>query len=403
MPDKLRVLHLVTWLNQGGIETWLVRYLKIVNSSQLWHADVLCRGENEGQLADEARTAGAEVFHLPLSSPSTRNAHRLADFLSKHRYDIVHCHLNALNALVVQAGKLADVPVVAMYHNERLYPQRSGLFARIARPVLSRYAEWLIRYSVRNASYVAPVSRAVMAELERIQGSPISQSSVLYLGTREITPLMPGERDRLRATVFQVEEGTKVVLHVGSFTHQKNHLGVIEAFEKLHQNNSLTRLVLVGTGPLFQEIQSRASQSAAKEAIRILGPRTDVEKLMQAADLFFLPSFHEGLPIVVMEAFAAGLPVVGSRIPSLVEAMGGETSSLAAPTDSAELARRLENVLTNELVAADLRELGNRRYRSDFSLTASTDRIHQVYSQLLSCSKTDHPAMTSAKETVRTF
>ncbi len=139
MPAKRRVLHLVTWLNQGGIETWLIRYLEIANKSGQWQADVLCRGRNTGQLADHAKSLGAGVFHLPLASPTRRNAHRLAEFLTNQRYDVLHCHLNSLNALAIEAAKLANVPVVAMYHNERLYPQRSGIVANITRPLLRWY------------------------------------------------------------------------------------------------------------------------------------------------------------------------------------------------------------------------------------------------------------------------
>ncbi len=145
-------------------------------------------------------------------------------------------------------------------------------------------------------------------------------------------PLTSQERAELRKKTFLANDDAKVVLHVGSFTHQKNHAGIISTFELLHQTCPQARLVLVGSGPLFPEVQARISNSPAKEAIRVLGSRSDVEKLMQAADLFFLPSFHEGLPIVLMEAFSAGLPVVASHIPSLVEAMGGETSNLAVAT-----------------------------------------------------------------------
>ncbi len=383
MNAKRRVLHLVTWLNQGGIETWLIRYLEIANKSEQWQADVLCRGRNPGQMADHAKSLGAGVFHLPLASPTSRNAHRLAEFLTSQRYDLLHCHLNSLNALAIEAAKLANVPVVAMYHNERLYPQRSGIIATVTRPLLRLYTNRLIRYAVKNASFTAPVSRAVMAELERIHGTRIPNSDVLYLGAPATTPLPSKERSELRANTFLAKEDAKVVLHVGSFTHQKNHFGIIATFELLHQACPQAHLVLVGTGPLFQEVQSRISSSPAKDAIKVLGSRSDVEKLMQAADLFFLPSFHEGLPIVLMEAFSAGLPVVASHIPSIVEAMGGETSNLAIPTDYVGLANRLAYVLNNQDAAATLRELGYHRFRTIFCLDASTERLHEVYSQLL--------------------
>ncbi len=116
---------------------------------------------------------------------------------------------------------------------------------------------------------------------------------------------------------------------------------------------------------------------------------------MLASDVFFLPSFHEGLPIVVMEAFAAGLPVVGSRIPSLVEAMGGNTFSLAPATDHDSLASILSRVLSDEAFADQLRAIGHEKYRCDFSLSASTERLHKAYLQLLN----DPSVLASTSET----
>ncbi len=395
MTSKRKVLHLVTWMNQGGIETWLLRYLGIANSSDSWHADILCRGKDEGRLADAARQLGAKVDHLPFANNSDASVAKLANYLKVNRYDIVHGHLNALNSVVVKAAKMARVPVLAMYHNERLYPQRSGLLHSLSLPLVKFYTDRLVRYSTRNADFIAPVSHAVLHELERINRGTMSNSAVIYLGTPEASVQTKEQRRHIREAVFKVGEKEKIVLHVGSFTNQKNHFGIVDAFVKVHARHPEARLVLVGSGNLVPKVQSRADNSSAKDAIQFLGLRSDVEQLMLASDVFFLPSFHEGLPIVVMEAFAAGLPVVGSRIPSLVEAMGGITFSLAPATDHDSLASILSRVLSDATFADQLRAIGHERNRCDFSLSASTERLHKAYLQLLN----DPSTLASTSET----
>ncbi len=216
MTSKRKVLHLVTWMNQGGIETWLLRYLRLANSGNAWHSDILCRGKDEGRLANDARQLGAKVEHLPFPNDCDASVQSLARYLKSNRYDIVHGHLNALNSVVVKAAKLAGVPVLAMYHNERLYPQRSGLLHSLSLPLVKFYTDRLVRYATRNADFIAPVSHAVLHELERINRGTMSNSSVIYLGTPAAPVQTKEQRHHIRETVFKVGENEKIVLHVGS-------------------------------------------------------------------------------------------------------------------------------------------------------------------------------------------
>ena len=99
-----------------------------------------------------------------------------------------------------------------------------------------------------------------------------------------------------------------VICHVGRIAHQKNPKGVIDIFSSCLEEEKDCVLLYVGTGELEQEIKNYAAQKRVADKVKFLGVRKDVERLMQAADCFLLPSFYEGLPIVAVEAQAAGLP-----------------------------------------------------------------------------------------------
>lgn len=100
-----------------------------------------------------------------------------------------------------------------------------------------------------------------------------------------------------------------VICHVGRIAHQKNPKGVIDIFSSCLEEEKDCVLLYVGTGELEQEIKNYAAQKRVADKVKFLGVRKDVERLMQAADCFLLPSFYEGLPIVAVEAQAAGLHV----------------------------------------------------------------------------------------------
>lgn len=107
-------------------------------------------------------------------------------------------------------------------------------------------------------------------------------------------------------------DGKRIVGHVGRFNEQKNHRFLIDVFEKLHEMQPDTQLVLIGQGELEEEIRERVAQKGLTEAVSFLGVRDDVIRLYQGMDLFLFPSLFEGLGIVLIEAQACGLPVLTS-------------------------------------------------------------------------------------------
>lgn len=380
-----RILHVVTWLNRGGIETWLIRFIRKAHERGDFHVDVLCRGLNEGVLANQARDLGADVISLPMARASRANARHLADVLLERRYELVHSHVNAHNALAVKAAKLAGIPSVVMYHNENLFAQHDQVAGVLKRLAAKVYVNQALRYGVSNADCVTAVSSAVREVICKSVPGDAEKVRVVYLGTDWAEDLSQYQRSEIRARVFGVDQATPVIIHVGSFTRQKNHEGVLAAFAALRRLGRLAHLVLVGDGPRWNEVQALVMSHGFSSDISLLGSRDDVGELMQAADLFFLPSFHEGLPITMMEAFAADLPVVASDIPSIREALGPDYPHLlSAPDREQELARSLAAVLDNPALANSMAEIGQERFKQLFSIDASYQRLASIYGDLLS-------------------
>ena len=111
---------------------------------------------------------------------------------------------------------------------------------------------------------------------------------------------------------IHIADNEYVVGHIGRFVEQKNHEFIIKIFEELYSQNNHITLVLVGDGPLYDTIKNNIKGKVYENKIKMLGIRKDIRNIIQAFDVFFMPSFYEGLPFVLIEAQAAGLPCIVS-------------------------------------------------------------------------------------------
>ena len=174
---------------------------------------------------------------------------------------------------------------------------------------------------------------------------------------------------------------TPTVLCVARFTPQKNHPVLLSAFARLRRTHPDARLQLVGSGPDEPAIRARAARLGLE--VDFLGPREDVPALMAAADLLVLPSAFEGLPLVVLEAMAAGLPVVATRIGGVVEALGPDHPWLVPPGDARALATALAAALDDPEGRKATAATQRARYDDFYTATRMGDDTARLYAAVL--------------------
>src|SRR5215467_6491061 len=178
---QMRVLHLITWLEPGGIEQWLLMMLQQIPRGSC-AIDFCCKGSQVGSLAEKAREYGAEVFHCPLTPGHVGFVRRLTALIQDGRYDIVHNHLESYSGLVVWIARRLRVPVVTSFHNVQFAPQtwtrRFGI-----RQVRAVYSALSVKYALKKSQYITGCSRAVLAKLAPDYESR-DNYRVLYYGVR---------------------------------------------------------------------------------------------------------------------------------------------------------------------------------------------------------------------------
>jgi len=376
----LKVLHLINELERGGVEMWLLSMLKTVPRAR-YVMDVCCRGNSIGSLAGEARQHGARVIHCPLGPAHVGFYRQLKSVLRSGNYDLLHNHAGVYSGIAVWIAGQCGIPVITSFHNTRFAPQTRLTQRRFVRELRLLYSKVSIRYALRHSATVTGCSQDVLEALNDFDTQSKERRVLLYYGVDIPEPSTPEQRSRFRAS-FGWLEHTPVLIHVGRFFEQKNHVGLITIFDKVYQHIPDTKLLLVGDGPLRSSIEQRVHQLGLANNVRFLGLRDDVADLLRNSDLFLMPSLFEGLPVAALEAQAAGLPIVGTRTAGLSEAVvNGETALLCDLNNHDDIAAAIIRLIRAPNEARQIGASGRKHVREMFSINASANRLMALYNE----------------------
>jgi glycosyltransferase involved in cell wall biosynthesis len=296
-----RVLHVLAGLTIGGIETWLMHMFRHHGSFSVDH-EVLLTREEPGEYEDEARRLGIRIHKLPIGANKRAWLRSFRKFLeAEGPFTVVHSHLYLFSAPVLSEAKKAGVPVrIGHCHAARSKgSDHQNLPFKVRRGIAVR---WMKRAATRRIG----ISEAAIEEIAGKNWRRDPASTILLYGFDFSG--FSGSSDRAKALRenLGIAATAPVVGHVGRFDPVKNHAFLLEAFAAALRVVPDAQLVLVGDGPIRDEMAEKAKALGIGDNVHFPGPTDDVPAYMRMFDLFLLPSFSEGLGIVVVEAQAAG-------------------------------------------------------------------------------------------------
>jgi glycosyltransferase involved in cell wall biosynthesis len=363
-----RILFVINVLTRGGAEVQLVRLARGMQSRG-WHVTVVSMIEPEA-LVEPFTEAGIQVLCLGMKPglPNPMAILRLRRIIVDLKPDVVHSHILHANVLTRITRMIARFPVlISTAHNIR----ESG-----------KRLESLYRYTDSLADLTTNVSQAGVDRYISTALAPASRIRFIPNGL-DLTRFRPDSQTRTRMRDELKVANHFIWLAIGRFEDAKDYPNLIRAFSKLAARDA--QLLIVGCGSKESELKAAAAASPAAGKIRFLGVRDDVPDVMTAADGYVMSSAWEGMPLVLQEASAVGLPVVATDVGGNREVVLDGVSGLLVPSqDSDHLAAAMEKVMDMPEPARTAMGLRGRQHvLTHYSMDHILDLWESIYQELL--------------------
>jgi glycosyltransferase involved in cell wall biosynthesis len=394
-PDhlQLRIAMLLPNLQVGGSQEVVCSLARALTADDC--QPIACALFEGGPLEADLRDQGTpvEVLHLqrrPLRAlpwcvaDCCRMWLRLRQFLKANRINVIQTNnLGSQDYLTLAVAKTLGVPVVTFnFHSERIFPPERE------RSTLAAIRSWLYRRCRRWASdYVAVSPGTKDSMLQRLKLKS-DQVTVICNGVDTERFSQADNRCRVRARLG-LPESAQLLTTVGTLKPVKGHEHLIAAAGRVREHYDDVHFLLVGDGPLRPELEAQVAAAKLADRIHFLGSRRDVGELLAASDAFVLPSLWEGLSMALLEAMAAGKPVVATRVSgtsSVLEGTGG--GLLVPPGDANALAEAILSLLARSpQERRAMGEAARRQVVANFSVHKQAEEYRQLYRRLLAAGR----------------
>lgn len=362
-----RIAFCITELDPGGAEWALVRLIKHLDRTE-WEPRVDCLGPRAPLVAEFERLGVPVNCHNGTGPRSSFRVYReLVRTWREWRPQIVQTSLFHANLLGRLAARRAGVPIVCS--GLRVAERRNRWHGR-----LDRLTNFLVD---RNVC----VSRGVADWAEREVGLPAAKTVVIPNGV-DVERFADGVPADL--TSLRIPPGSRILLSIGRLDPQKGFDDLLTAFAGLATEHKTAHLLIVGEGPLRGALEAARDALGLAGRIHLPGRQDDIPGLLAASEIFVLASRWEGMPNVVLEAMAAGKPIVATTVEGIGDLLlEGESGLLVPPESPVQLQRAIERFLSDSQLACGCSHNAQATAASRFTESSPAAATAALYRQLL--------------------
>jgi len=369
--NPVKICHLITELSSGGAQSELLRLLREQDRQQ-YVPSVACLYNGDAAVAQAIRALDVSVVDLGMKREGNlRGFLNLERWLRAERPTILHTWMFHANVPGRILGRIAGIPVI-------ITSRQNVVIGGVWRE--------------RMTGWTAPLDDAVIAVCEAARQAEIANAGgrpdkvfTIYNGVdlTEFAPATPATRAAAR-TALGVPNAALLLGCVGRLHPQKGIATLLDALALLRDNYPQLHLCLIGTGELHDSLQAQTHSLGLEGMVTFTGVRTDVPRLLAALDVFVLPSLWEGMPNVLLEAMAAGLPIVSTAVGGTPEVIvEGVTGLLVPPGEPTALATALRSLIENPALRLQFGQAGRARAEQEFSLAHNVAQITALYARCL--------------------
>ncbi len=368
-PAPIRILQVAWSLQTGGLERVVLDLVRLSAKFNL-QARVATLVE-PGELAPEVIRLGIPLHHLGKRPGLDLGlAARLRALVRSRGVQLIHAHNTGAAFYAGLAGLASRRPLVTTLHGSS-YDMDRG-FHRLTR---------LDALMSRRVVCVSNEAREVSRRQDKVPGRKLR---IIYNGVDlERFPARPGQKRRVRRELG-LDPEAPVVISVGRLSAEKDCRTLFRALALAADEHPGLVLLMVGDGPRGKSYREAAREMGLGRRVRFLGNRRDVPRLLEAADIFALASLSEGVSIAILEAMAAGLPVVATAVGGTPEVVRHRlTGILVPPRRPGELARALARLAADPDRAGRMGRSGRELVERRFSLQAMVGAYAGLYREVL--------------------
>jgi len=382
--EQINILHLTNTLAVGGAEVLLLQYIKALGSKRYRHMVYFLY--HDGPLRHQLENLGVMVHQGPAIA-SVKNPLRFIGSFAKllkniltvieqNKPQIIQSHLGQANQLAVLVGKIVRLPVLTTVHNTMAFSDpRSTWDPRVFLNKLINLFTY--RFSTRVIAISDEVRQIIQAKFRLPDAKIIVVKNGILFNKEEI-PSIALEQE------FPDTTGRLKIMAIGALTYQKSfETLILAARHLLDQGQKNFSILIAGEGVERPKLEKMIKDLHVGNHVRLLGLRHDVLPLLQAADVFAMPSRFEGLSIAMIEAMASGLPVVAANAPGLRDYVKDENNGLLFPIeDHAALGSCLTRLTKDNALRKRLSLGAQHSFKEEFDLAHNISPLEEAFNGL---------------------
>ena len=381
MRSPIRVAYVLTPITFGGAEKVSLNFLSNIDRSQidLWLIALVRPWEKSPMLLQEAERLGISCSTVPVSTKPGGDPLRilrvvwsLFRLLRQQRFDLLHTHGYFADICALPIGKLHGIPSLSTCHGFIETDRNLQLYNRMDLCVL------------RLCKRVIAVSGDIRDVLNK-HGIDDDKVEVITNAV-PIPPLATEDDTRLQCFRQQHDISKKefVFVYIGRLSEEKGLLYLLDAFAELIRSKACIRLFLVGDGSQRESLERRTAELGLDQHVSFVGFQEQVSLWLAIADCFVLPSMTEGTPMALLEAMAAGVPIVATRVGGVPDVItDGVNGRLVPRGDVKGLRESMSHMVTCPELRAKYRHEARKTVESRYSVKPWCQKILRVYQELL--------------------
>jgi len=377
VPHGLRVAHLIESDGPGGAERVVVHMATTLQAAGVGNV-VFVPAHGEGWLERQLQGSAVAVEHFSLDRPlSPACARSLAAAFRRHSITIAHSHEFSLAIYGSVASWLAGVNHVTTMHGNRYYAGR-------------RRRRLAMRLAIALSGRTVAVSDTLADHISKDLGVARARIGTIANGVS----FTPGERPTLRRELG-LEPDDRLLVAVGNLYPVKGHRYLIDALAILAARYPRLHLAISGRGHLAGALTAQAIARGIGDRVHLLGLRSDIPSVLAAGDIFVMPSLSEALPLSLLEAMFARLPIVATDVGDVSVALdGGAAGVLVEPANAPALAIAIARLLEDPSGASVVAQRALERARAEYDVRQMVQRYLAAYSALVPTRQSRIPSLS---------